>query len=168
MGAALSKDGWGTKVIEGIPVAGITLAVPFHAKAGNYEHVKRATGKCLNSTMVLAGTVAGGLVGGPAGAFAGGALGGAAGVTLESAVARDIDHDTMKKECAQFRAEDYAVGAWFGALGGAVGAIGGTLTSNFGQGLIIGSATQKALRYGYSSLPCKLPGDEVLKAKRNS
>jgi len=55
------RDGWIIKWLENMPVLGYVVAGT-HWVAGNEDYTARAIAKCTNSTLVMFGTIVGGLV----------------------------------------------------------------------------------------------------------
>ncbi|KAK4705644.1 hypothetical protein P7C70_g547, partial [Phenoliferia sp. Uapishka_3] len=106
--ADFSLNGNGTRFCEGLPILGL-VAASIHGIAGNHDQAKRATARCIASTVTTAGGVAGGAAGffmgwtsgAAAGAVAGAVTGTAVGGQLERAVVDTIEDEAVKRNATE-------------------------------------------------------------------
>eukprot|EP01083_Nonionella_stella_P179156 635291_1 len=133
--AATNPDGKITKMSESIPILGY-VASATHGIKGDKDRAKRAAAKCTASTVKTGVAIGTGIaiatsvptggtslafVGAAAAAGAGaGATAGGVGLFAESQIAKGIKDESIKNQCKQGTAKEYAKAIAGGAVKGAV------------------------------------------------
>eukprot|EP01083_Nonionella_stella_P179158 635294_1 len=134
--AATNPDGKITKMSESIPILGY-VASATHGIKGDKDRAKRAAAKCTASTVKTGVAIGTGIaiatsvptggtslafVGAAAAAGAGaGATAGGVGLFAESQIAKGIKDESIKNQCKQGTAKEYAKAIAGGAVKGAIG-----------------------------------------------
>eukprot|EP01083_Nonionella_stella_P179157 635293_1 len=133
--AATNPDGKITKMSESIPILGY-VASATHGIKGDKDRAKRAAAKCTASTvktslangtgvLIVAAAPATATIASVGAAVAAGAasgaVGGGASLFAESQIAKGIKDESIKNQCKQGTAKEYAKAIAGGAVKGAIG-----------------------------------------------